>query len=79
MHTAKVASIEPMNPKNLSEQDFQEINDVSREMWANTKSLGEFVQCKSCHTMSSKEDIFGKFPDEVKNNTISRIMNLLGW
>lgn len=68
-----------MNPKNLSEQDFQEINDVSREMWANPKSLGEFVQCKSCHTMSSKEDVFGKFPDEIKNNTISRIMNLLGW
>ena len=72
MNTLPEVSISKVHPEALSDTDFEQLNNVTQDMWA--YGIGEFVQCNSCHEMHSKHDIFGNYPKEVYEMTTARIM-----
>ncbi len=67
--------IRSVNPRDLSENQFLRLNEVSQDMWA--ESLWELVQCKCCGKMMSKQDIFWHLAKEVYDETVQKIMELL--
>lgn len=69
-------SVRVINPKGLSEWDFERLNEVSQDMWA--QSIWELVQCKCCQKMMSKQDIFWHLEKEIYDETVKKILQILG-
>lgn len=67
--------VQSLNPRELSQWDFERLNEVTQDMWAD--GIWEFVQCKSCHTMMSKKDIFWHLEKEIYDETVQKIMWIL--
>lgn len=68
-------NIEIVNPKELTEKDFEKINEVTQDMWA--EWLWELVQCKCCNKMLSKKDVFGHLEKNIYEETVEKIMKTL--
>lgn len=68
-------SVRVVNPKELSSADFERLNEVSQDMWA--QSIWELVQCKSCQKMMSKQDIFWHLEKEIYDETVKKILQIL--
>lgn len=68
-------TVRPVNPRDLTQWDFERLNEVTQDMWAH--SIWEFVQCKCCNKMISKQDIFWHLEKEVYDETVKKIMWIL--
>lgn len=71
------AIIESINPRNISEIDLQKIVEIEQDMWAREEWLWEYVKCKSCNTVHSKEDIFGHLAKEIRIQTVKKIEEII--
>ncbi len=71
----KWCNIRSIDPKDLTEKQFLELNEVTQDMWAH--GIWEFVQCKCCNKMMSKQDIFWHLQKELYEETVSKIMSIL--
>ncbi|MDD5213608.1 MAG: hypothetical protein PHG82_04250 [Candidatus Gracilibacteria bacterium] len=69
--------IESVNPKMLSQKDLEKIVEIEQDMWAREDSLGEYVKCKCCNKIHSKEDIFGHLEKDIKIQTVKKIENII--
>ena len=67
--------MEAVDPKRLTVREFEQINDVTQDMWA--FGIGELVQCECCSEVFSKQDIFGHLTKELYVKTVTKIMNIL--
>lgn len=70
-----LCNIRSVNPKDLTEKQFIELNEVTQDMWAHW--IWELVQCKCCNKMMSKQDIFWHLEKEIYENTVANIMKIL--
>ncbi|MGE4443454.1 MAG: hypothetical protein AB7E37_00495 [Candidatus Altimarinota bacterium] len=68
-------TVRAVNPRDLTQGDFEKLNEVTQDMWAH--GIGELVQCKCCNKMMSKQDIFGHLEKEVYDETVKKIMGIL--
>ena len=71
----KWCNIRSIDPKDLTEKQFLELNEVTQDMWAH--GIWEFVQCKCCNKMMSKQDIFWHLQKELYEETVSKIISIL--
>lgn len=68
-------TIRSIDPKLLTQSQFQRLNEVTQDMWA--EGIWEFVQCNCCQKMMSKQDIFWHLEKEVYDETVKKIMWIL--
>lgn len=71
----KSCNIKTINPKDLTQEHFIRLNEVTQDMWAN--GIWEFVQCENCNKMMSKQDIFWHLEKEIYYETTSKIIKIL--
>ncbi len=71
----KNITVQSLAPRELSQWDFERLNEVTQDMWA--EWIWEFVQCQCCHTMMSKKDIFWHLEKEIYDETVQKIMWIL--
>lgn len=71
-------SIEIINPWEISQDDLKSIFELERDMWSREASLWEYVRCRHCKTIHSKEDVYWKMIErELIIETVSHIERLL--
>lgn len=68
-------TVRAVNPRDLTQWDFEKLNEVTQDMWAH--GIWELVQCKCCNKMMSKQDIFWHLEKEVYDETVKKIMWIL--
>lgn len=68
-------TVRSVNPKDLTQWDFERLNEVTQDMWAH--GIWELVQCSCCNKMMSKQDIFWHLEKEVYDETVKKIMWIL--
>lgn len=71
----KSKKIECVNPKNLDKKDYSRIHEITQDLWA--ESFWEFAQCKCCWLVISKNNYFWHLSENIKKNTIKKIMSTL--
>ncbi len=73
MNTQSYAiNVTETDPKTLRDEDFQSLNEVTQDMWAD--GIWEFVQCEECWHMHSKKDIFWHLKSESYSLTVRKLM-----
>lgn len=75
MKNKKWAYIESVNPKNISDTDLKQIAELEKDMWSH--GIWEYVQCKNCDTIHSKQDIFWYLSNDIYLETVTQIENIL--
>lgn len=68
-----MALIESVNPRTLSQKDLAKIAEIEQDMWARENILWEYVKCKYCNKIFSKEDIFWHLSNDIKTQTVKSI------
>jgi len=59
-----------MDTSQLSQWDIEEIFNVEQDMWAREEGLWEYLQCLSCNTFFSKQDIYRDISKSRYNQTV---------
>jgi hypothetical protein len=67
-----ILQIESVNPKLLTHDDYTRLHELIQDIWA--YGIGEFVQCISCNSILSKQDIFGYLPREQYQKVVAQLM-----
>ncbi len=67
--------IESCDTNNLSIKDITEIAEVEKDMWSYW--IGEYVRCKNCWNIHSKNDIYWHLEYEIKIESVTKIENIL--
>jgi len=62
-----------VTPSNLSEWDVWKIFDIEQDMWARKEGLWEYLECRDCCKIFSKQDIYDKKDKSTYNFTVSEI------
>jgi len=68
---------ESINPKWISELDFNKICEIEQDMRARDEGLWEYVKCTCCNSIFSKQDIFWHLSSNIYSMTVAKIENLL--
>lgn len=68
-------SVNVTDPMSLSMKDFERLNEVTQDMWAD--GLWEFIKCNDCWEIQWKQEIFWSISTEIYKNTVSEIMRIL--
>lgn len=62
-----------LTPSNLSDIDLNRVYNLEQDMWARSEWLWEYLQCWSCESMFSKQDIYDKRDTELYRLTVAEI------
>ena len=69
--------IEAILPQDLSQKDFELLNELTQDMWWTNRWLGELVRCRECWHISSKEQAFWHSGIDITKMTVQKIMDVL--
>lgn len=61
----------------MEEKDFQRICSIERDMWARNEWRGEYMICKCCWKIMSKQDVFSHISKDIYIKTVSEIEKIL--
>lgn len=59
----------------LTHQELQELYELEKDMWSH--GLWEYIRCRDCGNISSKDDVFWDLPIKLKRKTVSEIERIL--
>lgn len=76
MGKKKEIIIESVDPKKLTKNELIQISWVEKDMWAYW--IWEYVKCKNCWEIHSKNDIYWHLENEIKIESVTKIEELLG-
>lgn len=68
---------ETVNPHDMSEDFFREIAKVEKEMWA--YGIWEYVKCKNCNLIHSKNDVFWHLANDIRNESVTKLESIIAW
>lgn len=68
--------IEGMNPLDLSQNELRQIAEVEKDLWAH--GIWEYVKCKNCWLIHSKDDIFWHVASEIKTESVTKLEEIIG-
>lgn len=69
--------VSEIDTKTISDKDIEEITKIEQDMWAREEWLWEYVRCKCCQEIYSKENIFWHLERKIKIQTVAKIEELL--
>ncbi|MDP2091026.1 MAG: hypothetical protein Q8K30_05520 [Candidatus Gracilibacteria bacterium] len=67
--------IESVDPKSLGENELRKIVMVEKDMWA--YGLGEYVKCKGCGLIHSKNDVFGHLLLDLRMESVTKLEEII--
>lgn len=73
----KFNNIESIDTSLISDWDLNKIYEIEKDMWAREEWIWEYIICKNCQKISSKEDIFWHLSNEIFLLTVSKIEETL--
>jgi len=69
--------IESVDIKKLSNNDFNQIAGVEKDMWAS--GIWEYIKCNNCWQIHSKEDIFWHLSNEIRTESVVKLEEIFLW
>lgn len=65
--------INVVDPRNLTENDFLNIHEITQDMWA--EGMSEFLICNNCNHIAWKKEVFWHFPQSKYKKKVSEILS----
>jgi len=69
--------IKSVNTLDLLDSELLSISQVQKDMWAYW--LGEYVRCKCCSKIHSKNDIFWHLSSEIRRESVTKLEEIYLW
>lgn len=75
--TQKTYFVEAIKPNTISKRDLEKIVEIEQDMWSREESFWEYVKCRECWKIHSKEDMFWELHDHIRMQTVARIEKII--